>query len=111
MHGAHGDLLALLWLVAGSFVMPVISARIHVPSAVLLIGYGLVMGPHVLNLVPESQVVDFLYEIGFIVLMFLAGMEIDFNGIRSRGRRSVLIMALMCWKRALSQPSTRLTTK
>jgi Kef-type K+ transport system membrane component KefB len=82
--------------VTGSFVMPVLSAKVRVPSAVLLIGYGLVVGPHALNLVPDSQVVGFLYEIGFIVLMFLAGMEIDFNGIRRRGPRSLLAMAAMC---------------
>lgn len=96
MHGTHQDLLALLALLAGSFLMPVISARCRVPAAVLLIGYGVAVGPGALDLVPGSQVVGFLYEIGFIVLMFLAGMEIDFNGIRRRGVRSLLVMLGIC---------------
>jgi len=96
MHGPHADLLALLLLTAGSFLMPLLSSRIHVPSAVLLIGYGIVMGPAALDLVHDGQVVGFLYEIGFIVLMFLAGMEIDFNGIRKRGGRALAGMGALC---------------
>ena len=87
MHSAHADLLSLLVLLAGSFLMPIVSKHIFVPSAVLLIGYGLLVGPNSLNLLADGQVVGFLYELGFIVLMFLAGMEIDFNGMRARGRR------------------------
>jgi Kef-type K+ transport system membrane component KefB len=95
MHGTHIDLLALLILLAGSFLMPVLSGRIHVPSAVLLIVYGVLVGPQVLHGV-RSDVVPFLYEVGFIVLMFLAGLEIDFNEIRSRGRGPILAGAGIC---------------
>ncbi|MBW1809701.1 MAG: cation:proton antiporter [Deltaproteobacteria bacterium] len=96
MHSAHADLLALLVLLAGSFLMPIVSKYIFVPSAVLLIGYGLLVGPNSLNLLADGQVVGFLYELGFIVLMFLAGMEIDFNGMRARGRRAIVSMMIIC---------------
>lgn len=96
MHGAHGDLLALLLLLAGSFFMPLVSGRLRVPSAVLLIGYGVVVGPHALHLVSDLGVVRFLNEVGFIVLMFLAGLEIDFNGVRRRGRRALLAVVGIC---------------
>jgi len=96
MHGSHADLLALLLLTAGSFLMPLVSSRIHVPSAVLLIGYGIVMGPDGLKLIQDGGVVRFLYEVGFIVLMFLAGMEIDFNRIRQRGGWALLGMLALC---------------
>ena len=82
MHEVHVDLIPLLVLLAGSFLMPVLSGRIRVPSAVLLIGFGIAVGPELSGLVPDSPVVLFLYEVGFIVLMFLAGLEIDFNQIR-----------------------------
>jgi Kef-type K+ transport system membrane component KefB len=97
VHGPHADLLALLLLTAGSFLMPILSARIRLlPSAVLLIGYGMIMGASGLNLIHDGRVVAFLYEVGFIVLMFLAGMEIDFNGIRRRGRRALLGVLILC---------------
>lgn len=96
MQAGHADLYALLWLLAGSFLMPLLSNRIRIPSPVLLMGYGILMGPQALNLITEGNVVRFLYEVGFIVLMFLAGMEIDFNSMRRRGRRSFVIMLLIC---------------
>lgn len=96
MHGLHADLLSLLLLLLGSFLMPVLSVRIHVPAAVLLIGYGLLAGPHLLGWVTDREVVGFLYEVGFIVLMFLAGMEIDFNGLRKRGRGALLLFSGIC---------------
>lgn len=96
MHGLHADLLSLLLLLLGSFLMPLLSARIHVPAAVLLIGYGLLTGPQLLDWVPDHEVVGFLYEVGFIVLMFLAGMEINFNGLRKRGRGALLLFLGIC---------------
>lgn len=96
MHGLHADLLSLLVILLGSFLMPVLSARIHVPAAVLLIGYGLLVGPHLFEWVPDHEVVGFLYEVGFIVLMFLAGMEIDFNGLRKRGKGALLLFLGIC---------------
>ena len=96
MHGAFSDLLTIFLLMTGSLVMPFLAGYVRVPSAVLLIGYGLAVGPHALGLLGDNQVVAFLYEFGFIVLMFLAGMEIDFNGIRSRGPRSIAVFAVIC---------------
>ena len=96
MHGLHADLLSLLLLLLGSFLMPVLSARIHLPAAVLLIGYGLLVGPYLLTWVPDHEVVGFLYEVGFIVLMFLAGMEIDFNGLRKRGKGALFLYLGIC---------------
>lgn len=96
MHGAYHDLVALLVLFAGSFLMPVVAARARIPSAVLLIGYGLVVGPNLLDLVSDTEVIGFLSEIGFIVLMFLAGLEIDFNGIRRRGLSALLGVIAIC---------------
>lgn len=96
MHDAQVDLIALLVLLAGSFLMPVLSGRIHIPAAVLLIGFGILVGPQILDLVPGGEVALFLYEVGFIILMFLAGLEIDFNQIRSRGRLALLVVAGVC---------------
>jgi len=88
--------VALLILLAGSFLMPVLSGRIRVPSPVLLIVYGVAVGPQALHWIHSGEVVPFLYEVGFIVLMFLAGLEIDFNEIRSRGRGPILTGVGIC---------------
>ena len=96
MHGSGADLLMLLVLLAGAFVVPILANRLRLPSAVLLIAFGLAVGPKALNLLADTEVVSFLSEVGFILLMFLAGLEIDFNGIRRRGRRALLVMLAIC---------------
>jgi Kef-type K+ transport system membrane component KefB len=54
------------------------------------------VGPQALSWIQTTEVVPFLYEVGFIILMFLAGLEIDFNEIRSRGRSAVLVALGIC---------------
>lgn len=96
MHGIHDELLMLLVLVSGSLVVPLLAGQLRLPSSVLLIAYGLAVGPHGLGWLRDMATVGFLYEVGFIMLMFLAGMEIDFNNIRQRGRKALLVVLIMC---------------
>ena len=96
MHGPPAILLTLLVLLTGSLLMPLLSGRLRVPSPVLLILFGVVVGPHAFDWVHEGEVVEFLYEVGFIVLMFLAGLEIDVNGLRRRGRGVLLVVFAAC---------------
>ena len=96
MHDSHHELLAFLVLILGSVLMPIIAGRIRVPSAILLIIYGVIVGPHVSHLVEDDVVIAFLAEVGFMILMFLAGLEIDFNRIRQMGRISLLTLFLIC---------------
>ena len=96
MEGLPASLLTLLVLLSGSLLMPLLSGRLRVPSPVLLILFGIVVGPHAVDWVHEGEVVEFLYEMGFIVLMFLAGLEIDVNGLRKRGRGVLLSLFAVC---------------
>lgn len=96
MHGDHHALSSLLVLVAGSVLMPIIAGRLRLPSAILLILYGFLVGPHLGHLIAVDELVAFLAELGFMVLMFLAGLEIDFNGIRQKGARSLAVNVAIC---------------
>ncbi len=62
-----------------------ISRRIKVPIIVVEIFFGVLIGRNALNLVGEDPGIEFLALLGFIFLMFLSGLEIDFNQIESRG--------------------------
>lgn len=68
--------------------VPVLSQRIRLPAAVGLLLAGVVIGPHGLAIVPqEPAVADFFSEVGKLLLMFFAGLEIDidqFNRVRNR---------------------------
>ncbi|MFH1529175.1 MAG: monovalent cation:proton antiporter family protein [Pseudomonadota bacterium] len=77
--------LPLLLIAALAFVVPVVVARMRwfqAPAVVLEILCGIVVGRSGLDLVQENDVLGFLSLFGFIYLMFLAGLEIDFRRLK-----------------------------
>lgn len=92
---AHGDILALLILLGVSVVGPVAAFRLRLPAAVLLILAGVALGPAAAGALRDTPTVSLLSELGFLVLMFMAGMEIDFEAIRAAGRRALVVPALV----------------
>lgn len=81
----HAHLAAIFVLVLLSVVAPVLAVRARLPAAVVLILVGFAFGPAGLGLVTDTAPVALLAELGFLVLMFVAGMEIDFESLRRAG--------------------------
>jgi Kef-type K+ transport system membrane component KefB len=79
--------LILFSIVAGAAAIPFFSRRIGVPSAVLEIIYGLALFNTVIEHRPEWF--PLFKELGFIYLMFIAGMELDLRQLFKGGR--------LCW--------------
>jgi Kef-type K+ transport system membrane component KefB len=76
--------LALVLLAA----MPHLCRRFGLPQAVLLLGAGVLFGPHGLGLFAEQRpVAGFLAEMGKLLLMFLAGLQIDLALLRQLRHR------------------------
>jgi Kef-type K+ transport system membrane component KefB len=91
----HGELLALTVLLALSVAGPVAAVRLRIPAAVILILLGMAFGPLGLGAVEDTRTVAFLSDFGFLLLMFMAGMEIDFEAIRDAGRAALLVPSLV----------------
>lgn len=91
----HGDLVALLLLLAVSVIGPVAAYRMRLPTAVVLMLLGVALGPAGAGVLHDLPTVSFLSEFGFLVLMFMAGMEIDFEAIRTAGRAALVIPSLV----------------
>jgi Kef-type K+ transport system membrane component KefB len=71
--------------------VPTLCRRIKIPGVVGLLLTGVVIGPHVLGLFEEHHpVMDFLAELGKLLLMFSAGLEINLALFRQAQRRSVI---------------------
>ena len=83
------EALSLVVFYMGAFFMPMVASRVHVPAAVAEILYGLAIGA--LGLVHEGGATHFLAELGFVYLMFLVGMEIDFNRVEREGKGTVAL--------------------
>jgi Kef-type K+ transport system membrane component KefB len=69
-------------------VVPWLCRRLGLPQAVLLLGSGVALGPHGLDLFGEQRpVADYFAELGKLLLMFLAGLQIDLALLRQLRHR------------------------
>jgi Kef-type K+ transport system membrane component KefB len=77
----------LLIVVAVAFAAPFVLGlfpRVRLPSVVLEIILGIVVGPSVLGWVHLDSTIQVISTIGLGFLLFLAGLEIDFARLRGR---------------------------
>ncbi len=75
---------SLFLVILGAAVVPFFARRFRIPSAALEIVYGALLFNLVLRERPDWF--DLLREIGFVYLMFIAGMELDLSAIRRSGK-------------------------
>src|SRR5499427_2537777 len=72
------------------FIMPPLSRRLKLPAVVGLLFAGILLGPHVLDIFgKERPVADFMSQLGILLLMFMAGLEVDLKLFRQSERRVV----------------------
>ena len=77
----------LVIVVAVAFFAPLVLglfSRVRLPSVVLEIVAGIVVGPSVLGLVEVDQSVEVIALIGLAFVLFLAGLEIEFDKLRGQ---------------------------
>ena len=84
-------LVALAGVLAPLLVTTV--RRFAIPSVVLEITFGIILGPQVLDLIQPTGLVDGLSTLGLSMLMFLAGYELKLDTIRGRP----LTLASISW--------------
>jgi len=71
--------------------IPPLFKRIHLPAVVGLLLAGVVIGPHVLGIYGKNApTADFFSELGKLLLMFFAGMEIDLVRFKESKNKSIL---------------------
>ena len=72
-------------------VAPAIARRIRIPELIVLLAFGITLGPHVLDVAPINHpIVQFFGDLGRLLLMFAAGLEIDLSLFRKAQTRSVI---------------------
>jgi Kef-type K+ transport system membrane component KefB len=77
----------LLIVVAAGFASPLVLGffpRLLLPSVVVELVLGIVLGPAVLGWVHVDEPVRVMSMIGLAILLFLSGLEIDFERLRGR---------------------------
>jgi len=89
------DALLLLSISLGAFIMPFICKRLSIPSSVGEILFGLGIGLFFKETFHHASIIKYLGELGFILLMYLAGLEIDFESIKSTPRKHLVLYLVM----------------
>ena len=75
--------------------VPRLSRRVRLPAVVGLLLRGIAIGPHGLDVIGTNRpIADFLADLGKLLLMFCAGLEIDLALFR-RARNRVLTFGLL----------------
>ena len=70
---------------------PYTARRLRIPAVVGYILVGILIGPHLLSVLPgNSKVADFFAELGKLLLMFFVGLEIDMQQFREHRSKSLV---------------------
>jgi monovalent cation:H+ antiporter-2, CPA2 family len=89
----HASVISLLVVVTVAFVTPILLHRLRInfiPVVVAEIIMGLVIGKSGFNVVHEDMWLSTLSTLGFIFLMFLSGLEIDFTVFKGSKKPATL---------------------
>lgn len=76
------EIAALLVLAAG---VGFLGLMLRQPLIVSFIAVGIIAGPSVLDIARSDQQIDLLAELGIAVLLFLVGLKLDFQLVRTLG--------------------------
>ena len=80
------SLVSFAWIMAAALLAPLVSFMLKnkMPAVALLILFGMILGPSVLDLAHEDPGIGMLKELGVGALFLLAGFEIDLATLKSK---------------------------
>jgi Kef-type K+ transport system membrane component KefB len=92
---APTDLLSSIGICVGAAaLLALVGWRLHQPLILAYLVAGFVIGPHGFQLVTNQASIATVAEIGLILLLFIIGLEIDINKLKSAGLPVLLTGAL-----------------
>ncbi len=95
VHIKYDDLWFAMLYLAGIYTFGFIFERLlFCPALVGQIAAGIVLGPQLANIVPYTEAFVLLGEIGLVLLVIEAGVDIDVTTLKLIGKRGVIIATL-----------------
>jgi Kef-type K+ transport system membrane component KefB len=86
---------SLMIIAIAAALLPNISHRLRLPPVVTEILFGVLMGKSLLNLIFAGEWLPLLANLGFLMLMFLAGADIDFSMLRKEKPKHLILYVLL----------------
>lgn len=82
--------LTEIWaIVVFSLLGVLLANRLGLPSVIGVLIFGALIGPHGLNIVPETNIIDVFSEMGAVFLLFFIGLEFSIEKLVKRGLRAL----------------------
>ncbi|MBN2852730.1 MAG: cation:proton antiporter [Clostridia bacterium] len=87
-------LLDLAIIIVSTKLLGVITKKFQLPQVVGALLAGLILGPAFLGVVNDTDFIKTLAELGVVIIMFSAGLEVDINEMKSAGKAAVVVAIL-----------------
>ena len=84
-------LLFVAIILLSTKIFGLLSQKVNMPQVVGALLVGVLLGPSCLNILHETDFLTKSAEIGVIFLMFLTGLDTDFDDLKATGKSSVII--------------------
>ncbi len=85
------ELISLGILFLCAIIGGIIAARFKQPAVFGLLLVGAIIGPNLLNLVQDVNIINIMADFGAILILFIIGLEFDVSKLMGLGARSILI--------------------
>ncbi len=98
---------SLFWIVLCGVLAPLVAGAIFrrkVPEVVLLLGFGVLIGPNVYGLADTDEAINALRQLGLGMLFLLAGYELEVKELVGRGGRRALWVCSDCSRQFTARP-------
>ena len=88
---SYDFLLFVAIILLSTKIFSLLSQKVNMPQVVGALLVGVLLGPSCLTILHETDFLTKSAEIGVIFLMFLAGLDTDFDDLKATGKSAVII--------------------
>ena len=86
--------MVLLTVLIIILIAPIVMSKLRIPHIIGMVLAGIVIGQHGFNILERESSFELFGRVGLLYIMFLAGLEMDFAGLK-RNFRSVGIFGVL----------------
>lgn len=88
---SYDFLLFVAIILLSTKIFSLLSQKVNIPQVVGALLVGVLLGPSCLNILHETDFLTKSAEIGVIFLVFLAGLDADFDDLKATGKSALII--------------------
>ena len=76
---------------------PIIMGKLRIPHIIGMVLAGVIIGQYGLNILERDNSFELFGRVGLYYIMFLAGLEMDMEGVKRNSRRFLVFGVLTCF--------------